>query len=122
MVGRRGRVFNLGKHRAEREGILVKKLTPAERAIALTLLTEWSHDPHRDALVRHLEFTDFVTAFAFMTAVALLAEKANHHPEWSNVYNKVSIVLTTHDVDGLSSRDVDLAEKISDLKLGISQR
>ncbi len=99
----------------------MKQLTPVERANALTLLTEWSHDPHRDALVRHLEFTDFVTAFAFMTAVASLAEKANHHPEWSNVYNKVSIVLTTHDARGLSSRDVDLAGKISELNLKMSQ-
>jgi 4a-hydroxytetrahydrobiopterin dehydratase len=65
--------------------------------------------------VRSFKFADFVEAFGFMTRVALLAEKADHHPEWSNVYNRVDILLTTHDCDGLSQRDLDLARKIDKL-------
>ena len=57
-------------------------------------------------------FTDFAEAFGFMARVAILAEKADHHPEWFNVYNRVEILLTTHDADGLSQRDIDLALKI----------
>jgi 4a-hydroxytetrahydrobiopterin dehydratase len=59
-----------------------------------------------------LRFTDFAEAFGFMARVAILAEKADHHPEWFNVYNRVEILLTTHDADGLSQRDIDLARKI----------
>jgi 4a-hydroxytetrahydrobiopterin dehydratase len=59
-----------------------------------------------------LSFVDFAEAFGFMTRVAILAEKADHHPEWFNVYNRVEILLTTHDADGLSQRDIDLAGKI----------
>ncbi|MGB1092696.1 MAG: 4a-hydroxytetrahydrobiopterin dehydratase [Oceanobacter sp.] len=66
-------------------------------------------------LCKDFRFRDFVTAFGFMSQVALLAEKANHHPEWQNVYNKVSIQLVTHDVGGLSSRDFELAEEIENL-------
>jgi len=58
------------------------------------------------------EFKDFVSAFSFMTSVALLAEKAEHHPEWFNVYNRVEMTLTTHDADGLSQRDVAMARAI----------
>ena len=60
-------------------------------------------------------FTDFNAAFGFMTRVALMAEKMNHHPEWFNVYNRVDITLTTHDADGLSRRDIDLAKAIDAL-------
>lgn len=60
-----------------------------------------------------LSFPDFVSAFAFMTAVAILAEKADHHPEWSNVYNRVDISLTTHDAGGLTHRDIGLARQIA---------
>jgi 4a-hydroxytetrahydrobiopterin dehydratase len=68
-----------------------------------------------DKLHREFEFGDFVEAFGFMSRVALLAEKANHHPEWSNVWNKVSIELTSHDAGGLTDRDRDLAEAINKL-------
>ncbi|WP_205341419.1 4a-hydroxytetrahydrobiopterin dehydratase [Denitrificimonas caeni] len=68
-----------------------------------------------EKLFKAFKFSDFVSAFAFMTQVALLAEKANHHPEWSNIYNKVFISLTTHDVGGLSKRDFELADEISKL-------
>ena len=68
-----------------------------------------------DGLVREWRFHSFVEAFGFMTQVALLAERANHHPEWSNVYNRVTIRLTTHDLGGLSSRDAELAQAIDSL-------
>lgn len=64
---------------------------------------------------RELIFDDFISAFSFMTAIALEAEKANHHPNWENVYNKVKISLSTHDVDGLTKRDFDLADKIDQI-------
>jgi len=66
-------------------------------------------------------FRDFRQAFAFMTEVALLAEKADHHPEWSNVYNRVKIVLTTHDAGGLTNKDIKLAEKIDVALLAYGQ-
>jgi 4a-hydroxytetrahydrobiopterin dehydratase len=69
----------------------------------------WSRDQNRDAITREFVFADFNRAFAFMTQVALAAEKADHHPEWSNVYNKVRITLTTHDAGGVTQKDLDLA-------------
>lgn len=93
----------------------MKRLTDQERAEALATLPGWAHEPARDAIVREFAFDDFVTAFSFMTTVALEAEKADHHPEWSNVYGRVSIMLTTHDADGLSERDINLARKVSAL-------
>jgi 4a-hydroxytetrahydrobiopterin dehydratase len=66
-------------------------------------------------LYQEFKFPDFVSAFGFMTKVALLAERANHHPEWSNVYNKVVISLTTHEAGGISKRDFELADEISKL-------
>ena len=69
----------------------------------------------RDALARRWRFADFSTAWGFMSRVALLAEAQDHHPEWSNVYNRVEIVLTTHDAGGLSVRDVKLARAIDAL-------
>ena len=67
-------------------------------------------------LYKEFKFVDFVAAFGFMTQVAMLAERANHHPEWFNVYNKVRISLTTHDADGISKRDFELAQEISKLQ------
>jgi 4a-hydroxytetrahydrobiopterin dehydratase len=95
--------------------MMVAKLTEAERKAALGELTGWTPAAARDAIVKQFKFRDFVEAFGFMTRVALLAEKADHHPEWSNVYNKVEILLTTHDADGLSARDVALAKAIDAL-------
>lgn len=91
---------------------MIAKLTPAERAAALADLPGWAHDPIRDAISRRFTFADFGGAFGFMTRVALMAEKADHHPEWSNVWNRVDVLLTTHDCDGLSNRDVALARAI----------
>ena len=94
---------------------MIKKLEQDQRADLAHTLPGWRLAADRDALVRRFEFGDFVEAFGFMTRVALLAEKADHHPEWSNVYNRVEILLTTHDCDGLSQRDIDLALKIDRL-------
>ncbi|GGF30436.1 putative pterin-4-alpha-carbinolamine dehydratase [Aliidongia dinghuensis] len=94
---------------------MTAKLTAAERTAALAELTGWTVVPERDAIRKSFKFGDFVGAFGFMTRVALLAEKADHHPEWSNVYNRVEILLTTHDASGLSARDVALAKAIDAL-------
>lgn len=94
---------------------MVAQLTDSERKAALAKLTSWEYDAKRDAISRSFKFSDFTEAFAFMTRVALHAEKADHHPEWFNVYNRVDIMLTTHDAGengGLSQRDVDLAQII----------
>jgi 4a-hydroxytetrahydrobiopterin dehydratase len=94
---------------------VIAKLTEAERAELLPTLDGWTHDAERDGIARRFTFDDFVEAFGFMARVALLAEKADHHPEWSNVYNRVDILLTTHDAGGLSKRDVDMARAIDAL-------
>lgn len=73
---------------------------------------EWSAVDGRDAIVRRFRFADFNAAFGFMTQVALHAEKLDHHPEWRNVYAEVEIVLSTHEVQGLSVRDLELARRI----------
>lgn len=90
----------------------VKRLTEGERADLLTRHPAWTHDAARDAIARDIVFADFAEAFAFMTRVAIEADKRDHHPEWFNVYNRVAITLTTHDCDGLSARDAELAEII----------
>ena len=90
----------------------IAKLDDAERAALAREMPEWSVDAERDGIRRSFRFDDFVAAFGFMTRVALLAEKADHHPEWFNVYNRVDILLTTHDAGGLSARDSALAREI----------
>jgi 4a-hydroxytetrahydrobiopterin dehydratase len=94
---------------------MVEGLSEAERADALDGLPDWDYDDARDAITRRFTFADFSEAFAFMARVALLAEKMDHHPEWSNVYNRVDVLLTTHDAGGLSHRDVAMAEAIEAL-------
>jgi 4a-hydroxytetrahydrobiopterin dehydratase len=76
---------------------------------ALVRLPGWAETPGRDAISRTYRFADFNTAFAFMTRVALKADQMDHHPEWFNVYNRVDVVLTTHDADGVTEKDVTLA-------------
>lgn len=93
----------------------ILRLTDAERTTALAELPDWSLRSDDLAIERTFRFADFSAAFAFMTRVAMLAEQADHHPEWSNVYNRVQIVLTTHDAGGLSERDVALAKAIEAL-------
>lgn len=90
----------------------IEALSEAERAEALDGLPDWDYDEARDAITRRILFADFAEAFGFMARVALVAEKMDHHPEWSNVWNKVEILLTTHDCSGLSERDVALAQAI----------
>ena len=87
----------------------MKKLDPAVRASALKELSEWHDVPGRDAIQRRFAFADFNEAFAFMTRVALLAEKMDHHPEWSNVYNKLDVTLSTHDAGGVTEKDIAMA-------------
>ena len=87
-------------------------LSEAERADALDGLPEWDFDEGRDAITRTIVFADFIEAFGSMTQVALIAERMNHHPEWTNVYNRVDILLTTHDAGGISPSDIDMATAI----------
>ena len=79
---------------------------------ALSELPGWTYDETRRGIARSFRFRDFSQAFAFMTRVALAAEQADHHPEWSNVWNGVDILLTTHSAGGLTQKDVDLAKRI----------
>jgi 4a-hydroxytetrahydrobiopterin dehydratase len=90
-------------------------LTKAERQALPEILPHWTMAAGRDALVRKLVFADFSEAFGFMARVALLAEAMNHHPEWSNVYNRIEITLTTHDAGGLTGKDTGLARAIEQL-------
>jgi 4a-hydroxytetrahydrobiopterin dehydratase len=90
----------------------IARLPNDQREAALAELPDWTLRPDGLAISRDFKFTDFSAAFGFMARVALAAEKADHHPEWSNVYNKVHITLTTHDAGGLSARDVELAKVI----------
>lgn len=94
---------------------MVEKLSEAARAALGASLPQWRMVTGRDAIARDFSFDDFSTAWGFMSRVALLAEKHDHHPEWSNVWNKVRIVLSTHDAGGLSARDVALAAAIDAL-------
>jgi 4a-hydroxytetrahydrobiopterin dehydratase len=91
------------------------KLKPEEIAAARSKLAGWTIEDGETKLKRSFKFKDFSEAFGFMSRVALLADKADHHPDWSNSYNKVDIVLSTHDAGGVTQKDVDLAQKISAL-------
>ena len=93
------------------------QLTGTDRAKALATLAEtgWTEVDGRDAIARTFEFANFVEAFGWMARVAIWAEKMNHHPEWENVYKTVKVVLTSHDVGGLSDRDVKLAARMEKL-------
>jgi len=86
-----------------------KKLTSQQVKELLAQLPDWRHDAEREAIVREFKFVDFDQAFAFMTQIALAAAKNDHHPEWTNVYNQVTVVWSTHDVGGLTERDLALA-------------
>lgn len=90
----------------------IKKLDAQQRAAALAELGQWRTVEGDDAIARELRFADFNAAFAFMTRVALMAERMDHHPDWSNAYNRVRITLATHDAGGLTQRDIELARFI----------
>jgi 4a-hydroxytetrahydrobiopterin dehydratase len=87
-----------------------QKLSAEARKAALAKLSGWSEVKGRDAISKRFVFADFNAAFGFMTRVALVAEKLDHHPEWSNVYKTVDVTLSTHDAGGLTERDVTLAQ------------
>lgn len=96
---------------------MTEKLSAAARDAILGPLfgTGWAMVESRDAIHKSYQFTSFIEAFGWMTRAAIWAEKWDHHPEWRNVYNRVDVVLTTHDVDGLSALDVKLARKLDTL-------
>jgi 4a-hydroxytetrahydrobiopterin dehydratase len=94
---------------------MVEKLSAAARRKALASLKYWKKVRGRDAISKSYRFADFNEAFGFMTRVAIRADQADHHPEWSNVYNRVDIVLTTHDAGGISERDIELAKFIDSI-------
>ncbi len=91
---------------------MTERLTGAARADALAGLDGWSDVDGRDAIAKNFRFRDFNEAFGFMARVALQAERADHHPEWFNVYNRVEITLSTHDAGGVSEKDIALARFI----------
>ncbi|MEX0302765.1 MAG: 4a-hydroxytetrahydrobiopterin dehydratase [Leisingera sp.] len=96
---------------------MTEKLSEATRGPLLEPLfaTGWEMVEGRDAITKTFKFGNFADAFGWMTRAAIWAEKWNHHPEWSNVYNRVTVVLTTHDVDGISAQDAKLARKMDGL-------
>ena len=96
----------------------IEPLPQDARTQLAATLPHWRLLPYRDALARDFRFKDFSAAWGFMARVALLAERHDHHPEWSNVYNRVSVTLTTHDAGGLSERDIALARAIDAVLLG----
>jgi 4a-hydroxytetrahydrobiopterin dehydratase len=93
----------------------IEALNETERADALDGLPDWDYDEGRDAIARRFVFADFTEAFGFMARVALIAERMDHHPEWANIWNRVDILLTTHECGGLSARDIALAEAVDAL-------
>ena len=95
---------------------MTEKLSASARNAAIAQLDGWSLAQDGEAITKSFKFDDFSEAFAFMTRVALLAEKADHHPDWRNVWNRVEIVLSTHSAGGLTEKDIALATKIESLK------
>ncbi|MBD1546836.1 4a-hydroxytetrahydrobiopterin dehydratase [Roseibium aggregatum] len=94
---------------------MAERLTDAERAEELKKLPLWRPAEGREAITRSFRFRDFNEAFGFMTRVAMVAEKMNHHPEWSNVYGHVEVTLATHDAGGLTALDFKLAAKMDQI-------
>lgn len=91
---------------------MIAEISQAQLDVALRTLEGWTYDAARKALFRKIELENFSQTFALMVRIALEAEKADHHPEWSNVYNRLEIWLTTHDAGGVSERDLALAALI----------
>ena len=102
-------------YKRQEEEVVAAKLGDQEREDALAGLPNWQWDQAREAIHKRFVFGDFNEAFGFMTRVALEAERADHHPEWTNVWNRVDILLTTHSAGGLTRKDIDLAERIEEL-------
>jgi 4a-hydroxytetrahydrobiopterin dehydratase len=106
----------------KQEQAMVERLSEAARREALEALPDWNETPEHEAITRTLKFKDFNEAFGFMTRVALVAEKHDHHPEWRNVYNTVEVTLTTHDAGGVTARDIDLARAMDAIAAPLSPR
>jgi 4a-hydroxytetrahydrobiopterin dehydratase len=96
---------------------MAKKLIVSERKAALTELSGWTEAEDRDAIRKRFLFKDFNAAFGFMTRIAMIAEKLDHHPEWSNVYRTVDVTLTTHDAGGLTELDIKLARAMDQIAI-----
>ena len=94
---------------------MVARLEGNARRQKLAGLIGWKEEASRDAISKEFRFADFNQAFAFMTQIALKAERMDHHPEWSNVYNRVSVLLATHECGGVSERDIEMARSIDTL-------
>jgi 4a-hydroxytetrahydrobiopterin dehydratase len=95
------------------EGVMAERLSAEARKSALQGLSGWSDVPGREAIAKTFTFKDFNEAFGFMSRVALVAEKRDHHPEWKNVYRTVDVVLATHDAGGVTALDIDLAKAMN---------
>ncbi len=99
------------------------KLTESQLTTVLPSLPDWRFDTARGGLIaREFTFRDFAQAFGFMSQIALVAERRNHHPEWFNVYNRVQVTLTTHDVGGLSMKDIELARTMDRVAAALAQQ
>ena len=96
-------------------------LNESERDAALAGLDGWRYDAERNGISRAFRFADFNAAFAFMTRVALAAEQADHHPDWSNVWNRVEILLSTHSAGGVTAKDIALAKQVDDFAAALAQ-
>ena len=92
---------------------MLERLSGVARDKALAELAGWNLAPDRDAIQKSFRFKDFNEAFGFMSRAALVAEKNDHHPEWRNVYKTVEVVLATHDADGVTARDIELAKAMN---------
>ena len=91
---------------------MAKKLESKERNKILKTLKDWKETRGRDSIEKNYIFKDFTSAFSWMTRIALIAEKMDHHPEWFNVYNKVNVTLSTHDAGGITELDIKLAKEM----------
>ncbi|MFJ5380250.1 4a-hydroxytetrahydrobiopterin dehydratase [Cupriavidus sp. CER94] len=100
---------------------MMTPLSQDARQPLLATLPGWTPVQDRDAIRKSFKFADFNAAFGFMTRVALQADKVDHHPEWFNVYNRVDITLSTHDANGLTQRDIDLARFIEQAAAGLAR-
>jgi len=98
--------------------MMVEKLEGTARSGALSSLKGWSEVEGRDAIAKSYSFADFSEAFGWMARVALSAEQMNHHPEWYNVWNRVDVILSTHDAGGLTKRDIALAMRMDEIACG----
>ncbi len=98
------------------------RLSDSERQELLPALDGWAMVEDRDAITKRFVFDDFSAAFGWMTRVALAAEAMNHHPEWSNTYNRVEVTLATHDAKGLTRRDIELAQRMDQMAARLMKR